>query len=89
MFNVNEINTTKLYVSNIPLESNQQTITEFFNQFGRVMQCSVLFRNTKYAFVHYETTNDVENALRNANNMFLMGQKLTIKLSRTTNRTDL
>ena len=74
---------TKLYVSNIPVESDHRSLTAYFSRFGRVLQCSVVIRNTKYAFIHYATQAEVENVLRNANRMFLMGHKLTIKLSRT------
>jgi RNA recognition motif-containing protein len=78
-----QLNSTKLYVSNIPVESDHRSITAYFSRFGRVLQCSVVIRNTKYAFIHYATQAEVENVLRNANRMFLMGHKLTIKLSRT------
>lgn len=90
MINMNEqeIKTTKLYVSNIPVESDRHSLTAYFNQYGRVLQCSILFKNTKYAFIHYASMEDVENVLRNSNKLFLNGQKLTIRLSRTNYRND-
>ena len=75
---------TKLYVSNFPPNSTRRSLTEFFSKFGQVLECAIMW--DKYAFIHYGTMEEAQNAVRKANSMYFMGQKLFIQLSTSKNR---
>ena len=75
---------TKLYVSNFPQNCSRRTLTEFFSKYGQVLECAIMW--DKYAFIHYGSMEEAQNALNDARNMYLMGQRLFIQLSTSRNR---
>lgn len=75
---------TKLYVSNLPANCTRRCLTDFFNQFGDVQECAIMWDT--YAFVHYASMEEAQNALVQASHANLMGNKLSIKLSTSKNR---
>lgn len=70
---------TKLYVSNLPKNSTRRQLTEFFNRFGNVLECAIMWN--MYAFIHYASRKEASDALKKASNKRFMGRKLTIQLS--------
>lgn len=75
---------TKLYVSNFTVNCTRRHLTEFFSKYGQVLECAIMW--DKYAFIHYGSMEEAQNALSDANNLYLMGQKLCIQLSTSRNR---
>ena len=75
---------TKLHVSNFPENCTRRMLTEFFSKFGVVLECAIMW--DKYAFIHYGTMAEAQNALKQASHMYFMGNRLSIKLSTSRNR---
>ena len=75
---------TKLYVSNFPSNCTRRHLTEFFSKFGQVLECAIMWDT--YAFIHYSSMADAQNAVRQANGAYLMGNRLSIQLSTSRNR---
>ena len=75
---------TKLYVSNFPLNSTRRQLTEFFNKFGNVLECAIMWDS--YAFIHYASRKEASNALKIASTKRFKGNKLFIQLSISRNR---
>lgn len=77
---------TKLYVSNFPQNCTRRQLTEFFSQYGQVLECAIMWDT--YAFIHYPSQKEAKHALREASNRLFMGNKLFIQLSTSKNRQD-
>jgi RNA recognition motif-containing protein len=75
---------TKLHVSNLPENCSRRQLTEFFNQYGQVLECSILWDS--YAFIHYASLNEARNALKQASCTTFLGKRLTIQISTSRNR---
>lgn len=75
---------TKLHVSNLPENCSRRQLTEFFNRFGQVLECSILWDS--YAFIHYATLNEARNALKQASCTTFLGKRLNIQISTSRNR---
>jgi RNA recognition motif-containing protein len=77
---------TKLYVSNFPQNSTRRQLTEFFNKFGNVLECAIMWDS--YAFIHYASRKEASYALKKASMKRFRGNKLLIQLSTSRNRQD-
>jgi RNA recognition motif-containing protein len=77
---------TKLYVTNFPQHCTRRHLTDFFNKFGQVIECAIMWDS--YAFIHYRTKHEAVHALEQANRRFFMGSRLAIQLSKSKNRQD-
>ena len=75
---------TKLYVSNFPESCTRRNLTEFFSQFGQVLECAIMWE--KYAFIHYGSMREAQLALERSNGVYFMGKKLVSHLSISRNR---
>ena len=75
---------TKLYVSNFPENCTRRNLTEFFSQFGQVLECAIMWE--KYAFIHYGTMAEAQYALQRSNGTYFMGKRLVSHLSISRNR---
>ncbi len=77
----------KLFVGNLPYSTTNESLGEFFAQFGEVMSASVIMdratgRSKGFGFV--EMTNDAEAdaAIEKGNGAELDGRKLTVSEAR-------
>jgi RNA recognition motif-containing protein len=61
---------TKLYVSNFPSNCTRRHLTEFFGKYGQVLECAIMW--DKYAFIHYGSMQEAQNALQDSNQMYLI-----------------
>jgi RNA recognition motif-containing protein len=77
---------TKLYVTNFPQTCTRRHLTDFFNKFGQVIECAIMWDS--YAFIHYRTRQEAVHALEQASRQYFMGQRLVIQLSKSKNRQD-
>ena len=75
---------TKLHVSNFPEHCTRRNLTEYFSQFGQVLECAIMW--DKYAFIHYGTMAEAQYALKKSNGSYFMGKRLTAHLSTSRNR---
>lgn len=78
---------TKLFVGNLPYETTDQDLTEFFSQAGTVTSASVIInkfnnRSKGFAFVEMSTEEEAKNAIETLNGQELGGRKLIVSEAR-------
>lgn len=59
--NLQQCTRTKLYVTNFPEEMDQEEMKQLFNQFGQVLECTIMWN--QYAFVHFGSVLEAEKAM--------------------------
>jgi len=73
---------TKLFISNLHNDVNDQVLLETFEQYGKVMQAKVEVdqsgKSKGYGFVQFFRTNDASLAFRSMRTRSIMGQKIIL-----------
>jgi len=83
---LDELSYYKVYVTNIPYDTNKTELTDFFNQFGEVVSVKIpRHHQTKsirgFAYIEYNTLQDAEKAARSSSMYELRGRKIFIQFS--------
>lgn len=78
---------SKVYVTNIPYDTNEKELIEFFSQFGEVASVKIPRHfQTKhirgFAYVEYDSVEDSENAVKNSTKFELKERKIFIQHSK-------
>eukprot|EP00455_Lapot_gusevi_P019364 TRINITY_DN2074_c0_g1_i1.p1 TRINITY_DN2074_c0_g1~~TRINITY_DN2074_c0_g1_i1.p1 ORF type:complete len:293 (-),score=132.91 TRINITY_DN2074_c0_g1_i1:262-1140(-) len=65
-----DLNNRKLYVRNLNWETSQETLEDYFRQYGEIVECAVIKdkntgKNKGYGFVTYRTAEEARGALEN------------------------
>ena len=77
----------KLFVGSLAWATTDDSLREFFEQFGKVEEASVVYerdnprRSRGFGFVSYENDADAEKALAEANGKELDGRTITVSES--------
>jgi RNA recognition motif-containing protein len=77
----------KLYVGNLPYETNEQDLQELFAQAGNVETVTVMRdrdtgRARGFAFVQMSSDDDAQNAINKLNDQQFGGRRLTVNEAR-------
>ena len=77
----------KLYVGNLPYETNEQDLQELFAQAGAVESFTVMRdrdtgRDRGFAFVEMSSDDDAQNAITKLNDQQFGGRRLTVNEAR-------
>jgi RNA recognition motif-containing protein len=77
----------KLYVGNLPYETNEQDLQELFAQAGTVETVTVMRdrdtgRARGFAFVQMSSDDDAQNAINKLNDQQFGGRRLTVNEAR-------
>merc|ERR1711911_12973 len=75
----------KLFVGNLPDETDKRCVTRLFEEFGEVSNCTVL-RN--YAFVSMENEEEAQSAMDSLKDQVWRGKTLSVQLSHSTVRSN-
>ena len=83
---LDELSYSKVFVTNIPKDTDEIELTEFFNQFGDVVSVKIpKGHQTKqirgFAFVEYGNLKDAKYAIQNSSIYELKGRKIYIKMA--------
>lgn len=83
---LDDLSYSKVYVTNIPYDTNEEELNDFFSQFGDVVSVKIPKHfQTKYlrgfAYVEYGNPNDAKNAIQNSSMHELKGRKIYIQMS--------
>jgi ATP-dependent DNA helicase RecG len=83
---LDDLTYTKIYVTNIPFDTNESELTDFFNQFGDVVSVKIpRHYQTKhirgFAYVEYGNSDDADKAVKNSSQHELKGRKIYIQKS--------
>nr|CAD7457503.1 unnamed protein product [Timema tahoe] len=70
--------TTKVFVGNLTENTKAPEVRALFAKFGTVMECDIV-RN--YGFVHIESTDKVDEAIKELNGFVVDGQPMKVQIS--------
>ena len=84
MSSSNNINETKLYITNLPDNCDHNELKQLFQQYGKVLECVVMWNH--YAFIHYSDSNEARNGLINLHGYLFNGKNLIVQYSTSSNR---
>ncbi|KAF4516933.1 hypothetical protein B566_EDAN008022, partial [Ephemera danica] len=76
--------TTKIFIGNLSEKTKPETIRQMFSKFGVVVECDII-RN--YGFVHIESTDGVNEAVKALNGEVIDGQPMKVQISTSKVRT--
>lgn len=73
----------KLYVGNLPLSADQQTLQDTFGQCGTVVSVNVSMGQSKgFAFVDMSSDSEAQKAIKKLNGSSLDGRKIKVNEAR-------
>jgi len=84
----------KLFVGSLAWATTNDSLKEFFEQFGEVAEASVVYerdnprRSRGFGFVTYENDADAERAMAEANGKELDGRTITVSESTSKEKKD-
>ncbi|HTF17317.1 MAG TPA: ATP-binding protein [Chryseolinea sp.] len=83
---LDDLTYTKIYVTNIPSDTNEPELTDFFSQFGDVVSVKIpkhfqTKRNRGFAYVEYGNPSDAKKAIENSSKHELKNRKIHIQKS--------
>lgn len=70
--------TCKIFVGNLTHNVKPQQVRELFEKYGTVVECDLI---RSYGFVHMETSDNVNTAIRELNGYVLEGQPINVQIS--------
>lgn len=70
----------KVFVGSLPQGTTDQTLTEYFSQYGTVVQC-IVKSEQRYGFVFYTTMQEAQEAITELNGFPMEGSTLVVKLA--------
>jgi len=70
--------TTKIYVGNLPENSDSGELQEMFEKYGEVKECDIV---KNYAFVHMSSQDEAKVAIEALNNFDYNGSKISVEIS--------
>lgn len=71
---------TKIFVGNVQESVQTNELRKIFDQYGNVVECEKIV-GKDYAFVHYESAEQAERAVKSLKDYELKGKKLIVQLS--------
>ena len=71
----------KLFVGNLPANTNFNEIMELFKQYGCVNEHLSTVKEDNYAFIHYYSEKDAESAQRSLNNSYFKSRYIRVQYS--------
>lgn len=74
----------KLFVGNLPANTNFNEIMELFRQYGCVNEHLSTVKEDNYAFIHYYSGKDAECAQRSLNNSYFKSRYIRVQYSHST-----
>ncbi|KAI8926602.1 hypothetical protein BC831DRAFT_500713 [Entophlyctis helioformis] len=75
--------TGNIFIKNLHTSIDHKALHDTFSAFGNILSCKVAMDNDKslgYGFVHYETMDMAENAIKHVNGMLLNDQQVFVGL---------
>ncbi|KAG8837612.1 hypothetical protein FRC18_008628, partial [Serendipita sp. 400] len=66
----------RLYVGKLPMDARPDDLKDFFEPYGKMVDCRIL---TGFGFVEFETPKDAEDVVRNFNGKTFMGSELIVE----------
>jgi RNA-binding protein 4 len=81
---LNNVTTTKLYVTNLPDNCDSSELKCLFEKYGNVLECVIMWN--QYAFVHFSDIEEAKIALQHIHGQYFNGKQLLVQLSTSSNR---
>lgn len=87
------MNQAKIYVGNLPYNTNEDQLREFFAQYGNIEDIKLIVdfntgRSKGFGFITFATAEACESAVSAANGAEMGGRKLKVNVARENNDRD-
>ncbi|CAH0559159.1 unnamed protein product [Brassicogethes aeneus] len=70
---------TRVYVGNIPYDTRERDLENFFRKFGRIHE---IFLKNGYAFVEFDDSRDADDAVYELNDRKLLGRRVSVEIAK-------
>jgi len=70
-----------IFIKNLDVSIDDKALFDTFSAFGKILSCKIATENgvsKGYGFVHFEHSDDAENAIKNVNGMLLNNKKVYV-----------